>query len=105
MRIIRGLQEPAAVQAVLAQQWRPNVALYHDLSWIDQGALEIALVHGSAPPRYRAARVVLGTGEAFGPIESDDRVLSDLLGMAAAMWASSSPPPIMARPRVRELSL
>ena len=35
---------------MLAQQWRPNVALYHDLSWIDQGALEIALVHGSAPP-------------------------------------------------------
>ena len=48
--------------------WRPNVALYHDLSWIDQGALEIALVHGSAPPRYRAARVVLATGEAFGPL-------------------------------------
>ena len=31
-------------------------------------ALEIALVHGSAPPRYRAARVVLGTGEVFGPL-------------------------------------
>jgi hypothetical protein len=26
-------------------------------------------------------------------------------GMAAAMWASSPPPPIIARPRVRELSL
>jgi len=39
------------------------------------------------------------------PIESDDRVSSDLHGMAAAMWASSPPPPIMARPRVRELSL
>jgi hypothetical protein len=68
-------------------------------------ALEIALAHGSAPPWYRAARVVLGTGEAFGPIESDDRVLSGLHGMTAAMWASSPPPPIMARPRVRELSL
>jgi hypothetical protein len=39
------------------------------------------------------------------PIESDDRVLSNLHGMAAAMRASSPPPPIMARPRVRELSL
>jgi hypothetical protein len=104
MRIIRGLQEPAAVQAVLAQQWRPNVALYQTCPGSTR-ALEIALVHGSAPPRYRAARVVLGTGEAFGPLESDDRVLSDLHGMTAAMWASSSPPPIMARPRVRELSL
>jgi hypothetical protein len=85
--------------------FRPNVALYHDLSWIDQGLLEIALVHGPAPPRYRAARVVLGTGEAFARIESDDRVLSDLRGMTAAMPASSSPPPIMARPHVRELSL
>jgi len=56
------------VQAVLAQQWRPNVALYHDLSWIDQGALEIALVHGSAPPRYRAARVVLGTARLSAPL-------------------------------------
>jgi hypothetical protein len=68
-------------------------------------ALEIALVHGPAPRRYRAARVVPGTGEAFGPIESGDRVLSDLHGMTAARRASSSPPPIMARPRVRELSL
>jgi hypothetical protein len=56
------------VQAVLAQQWRPNVALYHDLSWIDQGALEIALAHGSAPPRYRAARVVLGTARLSAPL-------------------------------------
>jgi hypothetical protein len=30
--------------------------------------------------------------------------LSDLHGMAAAMWASWLPPPVMARPRVRELS-
>jgi hypothetical protein len=37
------------IQVRLAQQWRPNVAPYNDLSWIDQGALEIALVHGSAP--------------------------------------------------------
>jgi len=103
--MIRGLQEPAAVQAVLAQQWRPNVALYHDLSWIDQGALEIALVHGSAPPRYRAGTRCSRDGRGFRPLESDDRVFSDLHGMTAAMWASSSPPPIMARPRVRELSL
>jgi hypothetical protein len=61
---------------------------------------------GSALPRYRAARVVLATGQAFGPVESGDRVLlSDLNVMAAAMWASSPHPPVVARPRVRELSL
>jgi hypothetical protein len=38
------------------------------------------------------------------PIEFDDRVLSDLHGMAAAMRALSPLPPIMAGSRVRELS-
>jgi hypothetical protein len=93
------------VQAVLAQQWRPNVALYHDLSWIDPGALEIALVHGRR--RRGTGRHALCSERArlSAPIESDDRVLSNLHGMTAAMWASSPPPPIMARPRGRELSL
>ncbi len=75
-REVGGLQEPAAVQAVLAQQWRPNVALYHYLSWIDQGARDRAGAWGGA------AAVPGGTGcsrdgRGFRPTESDDPVLSD----------------------------
>ena len=66
-----------------------------------------ARVRASPAPGGSAPGTALGssgfwstrlTGEAFGPMESDDRVSADLQGMAAAMWASSPPPPIWPGP-------
>ena len=65
---------------------------------------KVWLITGRSLPAA-AISASLASSLALGPIESDDRVLSDLHGMAAAMWASSSLPLITARPRTRELSL